>query len=375
MNSPQPPTITSRAADVAYSGRFDIVEKLRKEGVSFLNTVASAPLTPISHATVLTGLQPHNHGIRHLFREQLPNSIPTLGEILKSEGYSTGAFVSCPGMNRWYNFNRGFDVYDDEIPLLADGSDPLETVDVEKRGTALKRANIVVDRAITWLDNHQDEKFFLFVHFFDAHWPYEAPEVFAGDNPYEHEVAFSLHHLGRLIEDLKRRGLYEDLTIVCFSDHGEDLNGWYENDKGGAALGNPEEKGHGCLLYNQTIKVLFVLKDTKLPRDKNIDAQVRLVDVTPTILDLLDIKSNLKLDGESVVPLVFEKDPKSRIAYSETFYPEEQTLATGQFAHAQNKKAVIFDNRYKVISHLGGDYQVQHFDLILDPMEKSNSRN
>ena len=86
----------------------------------------------------------------------------------------------CPGMNKWYGFSKGFDHYDDEIPRLADGSDPLETVDVKKRGTALKRAEVVVERALNWIDKKRspDKPFFLFLHFFDAHWPYKAPHKF-----------------------------------------------------------------------------------------------------------------------------------------------------------------------------------------------------
>src|SRR5207248_293299 len=159
--------------------------------------VASAPLTPVSHASVLTGLQPFNHGIRHLFREQLAPRVGTLQSVLQGAGYTTGAVVSCPGLHRWYGMDYGFSHYDDEIPLLADGRDPLEVVDVEIRGTALKRAPIVVERALSWLDRVKGEPFFGFVHFFDAHWPYEAPADFGVPfaNPYEGEVAYMDHHL------------------------------------------------------------------------------------------------------------------------------------------------------------------------------------
>jgi len=138
-------------ADVAYSGKFKAINFLRNQGVSFLNTVSSSPLTPVSHATVLTGLQPYNHGMRHLFKEKLKQNTITLASILQKKGYKTGAIVSCPGMNKWYGFSKGFDHYDDEIPRLADGSDPLKTVDVKKRGTALKRAELVIERANKWL--------------------------------------------------------------------------------------------------------------------------------------------------------------------------------------------------------------------------------
>lgn len=358
-------------ADVAYSGKFKTIDFLRKNGVSFLNTISSSPLTPISHATVFTGLQPYNHGIRHLFKERLKRSVPTLAGILKTHGYKTGAIVSCPGMNKWYGFSKGFDYYDDEIPKLADGSDPLKTIDVKKRGLALKRAPLVVARANKWLDQNKNAPFFLFLHFFDAHWPYEAPMNFGGDNAYEQEVAFSDHHLGLFIDKLKKEKLFNDTTIICFSDHGEDLNGLYENDKGGKKLGHPEEFGHGCLLYDQTQKVLFIIKDKKLLKNKNISEQVRLVDLLPTALELLEIKNKpKKIDGLSLTSIV--KGKKMDLpAYSETFYPEEQAEAKGKFLNVKNKKAVRIDNKYKTIIQLGSD-QIEAYDLEYDSNELNN---
>lgn len=365
-------SIDTVRADVAYSGRFKAIEALRKQGVTFMNAISSSPLTPVSHATVLTGLQPYHHGIRHLFKEQLGAKTATLASILKKEGYATGAIVSCPGMNKWYGFSKGFSHYDDEIPRLADGSDPLETVDVKKRGTALKRAEIVAERAGKWLDKNKEKDFFLFLHFFDAHWPYEAPADFGGDNAYEREVAYSDHYVGQFIDKLKKENLFDDTTIICFSDHGEDLEGLYPNDKGGKKLGHPEEFGHGTLLYDQTQKVVLIVKDPGLPKNKKVKEQVRLVDLLPTTLDLLGIKNRPgKLDGISLRPFV-QGQGQDLLGYSETYYPEEQTAATnGKFAFAKNKVAYRIGNRYKVIEHLGSDER-EHYDLAADPWEKNN---
>lgn len=356
-------------ADVAYSGKFKTIERLRSKGVTFLNTVSSSPLTPCSHATVFTGLQPFNHGVRHLFKEQLPKKIPTIAQVMKDNGYATKAIVSCPGMNKWYGFSKGFDSYNDKIPRLADGSDPLKTVDVKKRGTALKRANLVSDLAVKWLDKNKDEKFFLFIHFFDAHWPYEAPEIHGGDNIYEEEVAYADHYLGKVIDYLDENNLTENTTIICFSDHGEDLNGLYPNDKGGAELGHPEENGHGCLLYNQTQKVMLSIKDKSLDKNVNYANQVRLVDIFPTIIDLFgfDYKTD-KLDGKSLVPVI--KSNESLVGYSETFYPEEQGKMDPSFAYVKNKKSFVHDDKYKVIVNLEAESEV--YNTELDPNELNN---
>jgi len=358
-------------ADVGYSSKFKSINKLRKQGVTFLNTISSSPLTPVSHATVLTGLQPYNHGIRHLFKEKLNPRVETLAQILKNNGYKTGAIVSSPGMNKWYGFSKGFDHYDDEIPKLPDGSDPLLTVDVKKRGTALKRANLVIDRAYNWVKDKQKKPFFLFIHFFDAHWPYEAPEKFGGDNAYEEEVAFSDHYLGVFLNSLKKVCLFENTSIVVFSDHGEDLEGLYPNDKGGKKLGRPEEFGHGCLLYDQTQKVILIVQDKSLPRNKNIEQQVRLVDLFPTILDLLKIKNNYKVDGVSLILMIQNNSNLELPAYSETFYPDEQIKSTGKFKNIKNKISYRVANKYKIIFKLNSN-QVEIYDLEYDKDEKNN---
>lgn len=360
-------------ADVGYSGRFPTINTLRSRGATFLNSVSSSPLTPVSHSTILTGLQPYHHGVRHLFKEQLKTGVKTIAQHMKSHDYTTGAIVSCPGMNKWYGFSKGFGVYDDEIPRLVDGSDPLKTVDVKLRGTALKRADIVVERGIKWLEANKDKKFFLFLHFFDAHWPYQAPHKFGGRNAYESEVAYTDHYLGIFFEYLKRLKLLDNTSIVCFSDHGEDLAGMYRNDKSSKRLGHPEESGHGCLLYDQTQKTVLIFVDKKIKPGTVIKNQVRLVDIVPTVLELFNIRYRPNsFDGTSLVPILGGEGSRDLIGYSETFYPEEQTAATGgRFSNVKNKKALRLDNKYKIIFHLNSE-MVELYDLENDPNELRN---
>ncbi|MCK9186877.1 sulfatase [Candidatus Gracilibacteria bacterium] len=361
-------------ADVGYSGKFPTIESLRKKSVSFLNTVSSAPITPISHASVFTGLQPYNHGVRHLFKEKLNPKHKTLSELLKKQGYDTAAIVSCPGMNKWYGLSKGFDYYNDEISRLPDGTNPLKTVDVKKRGSALKRADIVVEKAKEWFANRKSKKpFFLFLHFFDTHWPYEAPEIYGGNNIYEQEVAFADYHLGKFFEYVKSVVNLDNTTIVCFSDHGEDLEGLYLNDKGGKKLGHPEESGHGCLLYDQTQKVILTFNDKSLPKNKEIERQVRLVDLTPTVLDLLGVKtSSIKFDGVSLLSVIKGRNNITPVAYSETFYPEEQNQSTNnKYPKSKNKKSIRIDNKYKVIFHMESD-MIEVYDLEKDLNEQNN---
>lgn len=354
-------------ADVGYSRKFRGINYLMDNGVSFSNCIAPAPITPISHASVFTGLNPINHGVRHLFREKIKKNVPLLAETLKKNGYITNAIVSCPGMNSWYGFSKGFDHYDDEIPRLADGTDPLKTVDVKLRGTALKRADLVVEKAMNWMDKHNDAPFFLFLHFFDAHWPYQAPKVYGGDNIYEHEVAYSDHYLEKFILHMKDLGLLDSTTIVCFSDHGEDLGGMYPNDKSGER-GRTEEFGHGCLLYDQTQKTILVFNDKSIPKKKVLDIQVRLIDIYPTILDLLDIKSTQKTDGISLIPVINGQYKPELVGYSETFYPEEKKPRGLE----KNKISFRINNSYKIILNGSNEKDVELFNLKQDKDELRN---
>jgi arylsulfatase A-like enzyme len=357
-------------ADVAYSGKFPTLERLRREGTCFRTVIAPAPLTPPSHATILTGLQPSRHGIRHLLKESLNEDAVTLASVLSAHGYETGAIVSCPGLNRWYGLGRGFQHYDDEIPPLADGRDALEVIDVKLRGTALKRAPLVVERALGWLGGVKSRPFFLFAHLFDSHWPYEPPEDhgLVVDNPYEGEVAFMDGHLGRLLAGLEEftQGL-ADTMIVVLSDHGEDLAGWYANDHAGDR-GHAEEEGHGCLLFDTTQLVpLWFRMPERIPAGREISYQVRLCDVMPTVCEGLGLPCP-PVDGTSLLPFLSGREAAHRTAYCETFFREELGGGNQAFAHLKPLKAVRLEDRFKVIWEVGGE-MVEVYDLRRDPLE------
>jgi len=358
-------------ADVAYSGRFPSIERLRARGCSFMTTVSSSPLTPISHATIFTGLQPPNHGIRHLLKEQMNPAARTLTEVMAEAGYNTGAVVSCPGMNRWYGLSRGFAHYDDWIPPLADGRDALQVIDVELRGTALKRAPLVVERALEWARRAGPGPKLLFAHFFDAHWPYESPEEPPPGtaNPYEGEVWYMDRYLGLLLDGLAELGMTdENTTFVLFSDHGEDLAGWYENDHSGE-LGHPEEKGHGCLLFDATQLVpLVVCAPGVTTPGSQVAEQVRLVDVAPTVLELMG-RDGLECDGRSLVPLLRGEPMPHAPAYCEAFYREELASMNQRWAHLLPLKGIRNPGE-KVVWEVGGE-RVESYDMLQDPCERN----
>lgn len=355
-------------ADVAYSGRLPGVESLRRAGVTFRQAISSSPLTPISHATVFTGLQPPRHGVQHLLREQLRVDVSTLAERLSAAGYATAAVVSSPGLNTWYGINRGFGFYDDEIPPLPDGRDPVAVNDVKIRGLALKRAPLVAERAIAWLDQRPAGPFFLFVHFFDAHWPYEPPEDVGVQvaNAYEGEVAYSDHYLCKVLDRLADS--QRPLLVVCFSDHGEDLADWYSNDHADEPRYRYEQ-GHGCLLFDTTQHVPLIMAGPRIPAGREVDQQVRLVDIMPTVLDLLGLEPS-ESDGASLTEFFTDDKAPSRPAYSETYYPEE--LVAPEYPGLTPLASVRThdrESRRKVIWEICGG-RVEAYDLNADPDEK-----
>jgi arylsulfatase len=359
-------------ADVAYSGQFSTLNRLRREGTAFLRAISPTPLTPPSHATILTGLPPSGHGIRHLARERLNAHVPTLATLMSRAGYATAGIVSSPGLNRWYGLDRDFEHYDDEVPRLSDGRDPLAVADVKIRGTALKRAPLVVRRALEWLSMRRPERFFLFVHFFDAHWPYESPELFGPQpgNPYEAEVAYMDHYFGLLLAEVEGLGYSLDETaVVCISDHGEDLGGWYANDHAGER-GHPEEDGHGCLLFDATQHVPLMFRAPGvIPAGSALRWQVRSMDVLPTLVDLFGLACP-PVEGQTLTPLMHGQEGPHRPAYCETYFPEERAQADPRFAHLRPLRAVRLADQWKVIWEVGGE-RIDVYDLTGDPLESA----
>jgi arylsulfatase len=359
-------------SDAVYGVGLPTIERLAKSGVSFARAISSSPLTPVSHATVLSGLQPYRHGLRHLFRSPISGTTPLLAEHLRQNGFVTGGIVSCPGMNRWYGFARGFDSYDDEVPLLPDGKSGLESEDVKYRGLAMKRADIVASRAISWLEQRlAGERWFLFAHFFDAHWPYEPPESIAGSrNAYEGELRYVDKHFGRVVDTLERLNLLDDTLVVVFGDHGEDLEGWYPNDKGGAELGHPEENGHGCLLFQQTQAVPLIFSNPTISKAQ-VDDLCGLVDVAPTVCDLLGVSGFSSFDGQSLAGYVSgaSVDGSGRRLYAETLYPRDFAAKNKEFDHLVNLQALWYPDGRKVLRSYGSDHGWVMYDLLTDPLE------
>jgi arylsulfatase A-like enzyme len=239
---------------------------------------------------------------------------PTLAEMLKTSGYATYGVINAPYLKAKYKLNRGFDFYN-MTPI--DG----------------RAADGTTSDALDWIDMRGDAPFFLFVHYFDPHLPYSPPApydtIFDPDytgrlrnayNPqrlpairmrkfeemkavsqsdwdhiralYDGEVAFTDEAVGNLLEGLEERGVLKNTLIVFLSDHGEEF---FEHDG----------FEHGHSLYNELLRVPLIFSlPGRLPEGVRIGRQVRLVDIAPTILDLLGLEPDPRFEGVSLEPLL-----------------------------------------------------------------------
>ena len=285
------------------------LDGLARQSTVFSSAYAQAPLTTASHATILSGTYPQYHGVND-FGVPLPPDVPTVAEILRRGGYQTAAFVGSlildPRGGLAPGFDRGFDIYDAGYHVRRPGDPRYPTME--------RRAEDVVRRAAKWLAGRSSAKpFFLWVHLYDAHDPYDPPEPYATRyraQPYDGEIAYVDASVGRLLAMLAAQKLMANTAIVVTSDHGE-------------SLGEHGEDTHGIFLYDETIHVPLLLKMPDGDARKNgagnrVDAKAELVDVAPTLLEVAGIARPAVMQGVSLTRL---SSIAERPAYSETDYP------------------------------------------------------
>ncbi len=286
------------------------LDRLAKEGVLFSKAYTPVPITLPSHSTIFTGLDPLNHGVRYNSIFVLPDEALTLAEILSGEGYHTAAAVSSFVMDHRFGLSQGFDTYLDKMP--SEFFNPR----IKIREFAQVSADQVTDRAIKWLDARQAGKWFLWVHYFDPHFPYKPPEPYLSDyaeNPYDGEIEFMDHQLGRLLERLRAEGVLDKTIVVVVGDHGE-------------GLGEHNEDSHSYLIYNSTIHVPLIMRIPDYAfAGKVLDESVGTRDILPTLLDMLGLEHPGSLDGQSMLNLIQGRsDELFRMIYIETMAPRYQ---------------------------------------------------
>jgi arylsulfatase A-like enzyme/Flp pilus assembly protein TadD len=257
------------------------LDRLASEGRVFDFAHASNVVTLASHANILTGLYPNQHGVRENSGFRLDARFPTMATILSGAGYTTGAFVGAFPLDSRYGLNRGFSVYDDQYPP---GRSSYDFEIQERPGTE------VVSRAVDWWRANQGRKRFLWVHLYDPHAPYRPPPTFAARNPrdpYLGEVASTDAALGPLFEEVRRNGSRPTLVVVT-ADHGE-------------ALGDHRERTHGLFAYEATLRVPLILwSPGRVPKGRE-PLPVRHVDILPTVAALVKAPLPEGLPGLSLL--------------------------------------------------------------------------
>ncbi|MGA1826164.1 MAG: sulfatase-like hydrolase/transferase, partial [bacterium] len=321
---------TLRADFLGCYGNDDIktpnIDTLAQEGLLYTNAYTPVPVTLPSHTTMMTGQYPIGHGIRNNGTFRVKKESYTLAEMFKSMGYETGAFIGAFVLDSRFGLEQGFDVYDDKMDTAAEN---MSFVYNERR------AETVVNSAIAWLQEKKEKPFFLWMHCFDPHAPYNPPPPFNepatattkqdlrenSQKNYSGEIAYTDHCLGNLFKEMKNMGIYDN-TLICFTaDHGESL---YQHG----------EPSHAIFIYDTTLHVPLIFHyPAKIKKATVMKKNVSLVDIFPTILDLLDIGlKNSDLQGHSILPESidprgedFEEDiyrlKEEQPMYCETFYP------------------------------------------------------
>jgi arylsulfatase A-like enzyme len=285
------------------------LDALAGESLRYTQAITTAPYTGPSHASIHTGLHPARHGLRDFLAQSLPRPVVTLAEILAEQGYQTGGFVSAYVLDPRFGLDQGFDVY----------SSP--RVGGRKRLSQPERpARETVGEALTWLAAREPERpFFVWIHLFDAHAPYLPPPRFRAPPPgvakdsiewqrhlYYRETTAADLEVGRLVGFLRDRGLYDDLIVAVVADHGELLG----------EHGRPI-RTHSPWLVDAAVRVPMLLRLPGVLAPGTVDAQVRVIDLFPTLLEALGLEIPPGTEGESLRRVV---GGSPRAAYSETLY-------------------------------------------------------
>ena len=300
---------TTRADRIGCYGRTSAgtpaLDGLATRGARFERAYTTAPITLAAHASLLTGSYPPYHGLRDNGLAALDGSVETLAETCARAGLRTAALVSGFPLARTFGLAQGFERYDDEFaPAQSAPSGAIR----ERRGDETVRA------AQAWLGAlASDEPFFLWVHLFDAHDPYQAPAEFARRFPldaYQAEISFADSVLGELLATLDQRGRGADTLVCVTADHGE-------------GLGEHGEETHALLLYDSTVRVPLVLAGP-LVEPRVVSTPVSLADVAATLVALARVDDGgafSRQAGVSLVPLLERHRVEPRALYFETFFP------------------------------------------------------
>jgi arylsulfatase A-like enzyme len=342
------------------------IDALAKRSALFLNAVSQAPSTLPSHASLLTSLNPSAHGAAFSTRHPLSEDWPTLAEVLVRGGYRAGAFVAPGQLSKVFGLDQGFEVYDDQ-------------------GGGVQA---ISKRAMAWLDSVRTESFFLFLHCLDVHAPYFAPSKFTrpfliGDeselpdtitiellelinrgeiqiteadrqhilNMYDAGINFTDYFIGRFIQNLDTLGLMQNSIVVLLSDHGEEFA-----EHGAVGM-------HSHTVYDELLRVPLMMSIPGVTRPgQTVPEMVRIIDVVPTILDVLHVEAPPTVKGRSLLPFLGE----GALPGEEPSIGEMEPSPTGK-----GRVVCVRTRRYKLV-YDGPRDSYRLYDLLRDPLETTD---
>jgi choline-sulfatase len=324
------------------AARTPSMDTLAQSGLRFERANTVAPLTLPAHSSLMTGTFPDWHGVRDNGGFYLDDDQLTLAELLRDKGFRTGGFVGAFVLDRRWGIAQGFDRYFDEFDL--DKFANAAAMDMIQRP-----GSEVADRAIEWLRAEPKRPFFAWVHLYDAHAPYEAPEPFRSRFPrsrngaYDAEIAYADAQVGRLLEALRSDGRLAETLVIVVADHGE-------------MLGDHGELTHGFFIYEGATHIPLIVSGPGVPVGVVAD-QVRIVDVMPTALSLLGLPIPKQVQGTNLMPLA-RGQHLGLVAHSESWYP--------RYHYGWSELRSIQDGRFKMIRAP----RPEIYDLTSDPAEE-----
>jgi arylsulfatase A-like enzyme len=317
------------------------LERLAADGVVFTQAISTSTYTTPSHASLLTGVRPQKHGVTNLSRQLRPG-IPTWAGILKENGYTTGGFVSAIVIGWRASLERGFDTYDwSQYELRRD--DTMMTWESARR----------------WLAEIH-EPWFLFIHSFEPHTRYIRNDF--GNDPvsrYDSEIANVDKVMGEMLDAFPKNTL-----VIMTADHGEVLN-----DRP-----NTKPYTHGARAYDEVVNIPLVMKfPDGLAAGSRIYPQVHHLDVLPTVLDYLNIETDVELEGRSLLPLLNGEELPPKPAFIHGISKSTFTNDIPGIAH-HGRLLAVRHLGWKLVEYPlmeGGVYQ-ELFHLREDPGELEN---
>lgn len=357
------------------------LDKLAMESVVFDLAIAQAAVTPVSHASILTGLNPYNHNLRvmhGLVDNSLSEEQITIAKVWKEAGGRTSAFVSAFPVTEAFGLGQGFEHFDAEFPQ-ADGEGLVSESGNVNTGKSQRRAEETTDAAIKWLDKKFNKKkpLLMWVHYFDPHDPYVVPprDFKANFKPtsnekddilrmiYKTEVFYMDYHIGRLLEAFSQEGLWKDTIVVVVGDHGE-------------GLGDHDWWTHG-ILYQEQIGVPQIIRIPGVRGGIRVNSLVRTIDLMPTVLEAAGVSTEMypEMDGKSLMraintgmteePLLGYSDSVNMLTYGRPDVRDKRD-------QKNDKLYCVMDEKYKLIYHQLRPEESEFYDLQTDPKEMKN---